>query len=110
MILGKRDNVHYVGMTEEMGVHGFTQALSKILESISGGEVVVLADILGGSPLNNTAACLNERGILEKSMIFTGANLPSLIFVISSLDDYTMGELKEQTLLEQANFFSFIRL
>ncbi|MCL2563858.1 MAG: hypothetical protein FWE08_07480 [Oscillospiraceae bacterium] len=110
MILGERDDLHCQGMTEDMGGHGFIEAISKLLDTIKGDEVIVFADVLGGSPLNNTVTCLHERGLLEKSLIFTGANLPSLVSAISNVEDCTLTELKEQILAEQETFFSLIEL
>ena len=73
----KLDQVIAVGLKEGKSVDDFADS---ILESISGltadDSVLVLADIVGGSPLTTAATVLEEAGKLDGALILVGWTLP----------------------------------
>lgn len=66
----------------------------------SDDSVILLCDILGGSPLTTSLALLSEKGLLEKSMIITGMNMP-LAMTACIMKDNLDDEMLEQTLLQE---------
>ncbi len=81
MIMGPQEDVHAVGMTPE-------QDPGAVVEAVQGhagedGELLVLADLFGGSPANAVATELLRRDGVE---LVTGLNLPMALEVLSSVD------------------------
>ena len=72
----KIDQVIAVGLKEGKSVddfaHDFRQAISHLTDEDS---VLVLADIVGGSPLTTAATVLEEQGKLSTALILGGMNL-----------------------------------
>lgn len=83
MIFGELNNVHYICLENGMGIEKFSFLLNKLLDKISGSnEIVVLADLKGGSPYNTTVSLLSEKALLDKSVVFSGMNLPMLLSIL----------------------------
>lgn len=61
----------------------------KIRELDDGGGVLVLTDILGGSPFNVSVSNLNQKNV----EMITGVNLPMLIQACNMRDAYSLQEL-----------------
>lgn len=88
MLLGPRDDVLSCSMEDGMGADAFVGRLGETIEAIgTGDEVVVLADIAGGSPLTNTLNVLASRGLLSETVAFGGANLPMALAAAMGADE-----------------------
>lgn len=75
----KIDQVTAVGLKDGANVDDLATEFSKRLEENnidSETELIVLADIIGGSPLTTVCNVLEERGLLASSIVFGGMNLP----------------------------------
>lgn len=89
MILGgKYENVFSICL-EESGLCGFKKEASKIAESIKGSNLIILADIYGGSPLNECLSIFRNFNYIA----VTGVNLAMLIEVLTSRESMTLEEL-----------------
>lgn len=64
------------GQTVDFFAKDFRQAISHLSE---GDQVVVLADIVGGSPLTTALNVLEERGLLDTATVLGGMNLPMAV-------------------------------
>ena len=64
------------GQTVDDFAQDFRQAISGLTEDDS---VVVLADIVGGSPLTTALGVLEEKGLLSSATVLGGMNLPMAI-------------------------------
>lgn len=64
------------GKTVDDFAQDFRQAVSGLTENDS---VVVLADIVGGSPLTTALGVLEEKGLLSSAIVLGGMNLPMAI-------------------------------
>lgn len=64
------------GKTVDDFAQDFRQAISGLTENDS---VVVLADIVGGSPLTIALGVLEEKGLLSSAIVLGGMNLPMAI-------------------------------
>ena len=63
--------------------------------------MVVLADLMGGSPLTTTMNVIAEKGLLNNTRAFAGMSLPMALTVVLSgeaLDMETLGD----TIMEEA--------
>lgn len=64
------------GQTVDFFAKDFRQAISHLSE---GDQVVVLADIVGGSPLTTALSVLEERNLLDTATVLGGMNLPMAV-------------------------------
>ena len=88
MLLGKRDNVLAYSMEDGVSADDFVANLKKVIEPVTpDDEVVVLGDIIGGSPLTNTLNTLTEKGLLPHTIAFGGVNLPMAISALMAIED-----------------------
>lgn len=88
MLLGKRDNVLAYSMEDGVSADDFVANLKKVIERVTpDDEVVVLGDIIGGSPLTNTLNTLTEKGLLPHTIAFGGVNLPMAISALMAIED-----------------------
>jgi len=88
MLLGARSYVLACGMEDGMTPEQFRASVAQAIEPISNAdEVVLLADIAGGSPLKNTLVALNDKGMGDNVLALGGANLPMAISAIMGIDD-----------------------
>lgn len=92
------------GKTVDDFAQDFRQAISGLTENDS---VVVLADIVGGSPLTTALGVLEEKGLLSSAIVLGGMNLPMAITsaVMKDMldgDDFVNAVLPEaQTALQE---------
>lgn len=88
MLLGERDDVLSHSMEDGVSADQFTADLKKVLERVKDGDsLVVLGDIIGGSPLTNTLNVITEKGLLSSTIAFGGMSLPMAISALMAIDD-----------------------
>lgn len=97
----KMDQVIAVGLKKGQSVDDFSKTLSEKLVDISlGNQIIILSDIIGGSPLTTTLNYLDEKGLLDNSVVLGGMNLTMAITAtvmkeISEGDDFVDNILSE---------------
>ena len=101
---GEREDILSASMEDGMGADVFTQRLQKAIEAIKQeDEIILLADIIGGSPLTNALDVLSQKGLLNKTRAFGGMNLP-MVLTASMMKDMTdMDSLAVSMLQESKN-------
>ncbi len=88
MLLGERENVLSYSMEDGVSADDFVAALTEVIAPISADDaVVVLGDIVGGSPLTNTLNTLTQKGLLANTIAFGGLSLPMAIGALMAIDD-----------------------
>jgi PTS system N-acetylgalactosamine-specific IIA component len=88
MLLGDREDVLSYSMEDGVSADAFVEALRGVLAPITADDhVVVLGDIVGGSPFTNTLNTLTELGLLGNTIAFGGLSLPMAISACMALDD-----------------------
>ena len=88
MLLGDRDDVLSYSMEDGVSADDFVAALEEVVAPIGEGDsVVVLGDIIGGSPLTNTLNLLTTKGLLPNTIAFGGLSLPMAISALMAIDD-----------------------
>ena len=99
----KIDQVIAVGLKEGKSVddfaHDFRQAISHLTDEDS---VLVLADIVGGSPLTTAATVLEEQGKLSTALILGGMNLTMALKAVV-MKDMMEGADLAQVILSEAS-------
>ena len=88
MLLGSRSFVIACGMQDGVSPDAYRAQLAQSIASVTPeDEVVVLADIAGGSPLKNALVALDDKGMGNSVIVFGGANLAMAISACMGIDD-----------------------
>ena len=99
MLVGKREDIIAVGLEDGKSVDEFTELFTKTVDKITtDDEVVLLGDLIGGSPLTNAINVLNGKGV--KMIIIGGMNLPVALTSVMMKDTFTLEDLAQQVLQE----------
>lgn len=103
MLAGKgRKDVLFQGLEDGMSTDQFGEKFKTVIENVANeDEIILFGDIIGGSPLTTAVNILASKGMLSKSLVLGGMNLPTVLTGILMKDSMSMEELKE-TLLETA--------
>lgn len=100
MLAGNREDILSVGLENGKSVDEFTALFTEKVKDIStDDDVILLGDIIGGSPLTNATNVLVNKGI--KTVILGGMNLPLALTTVLMKDTVSLDEIADQV-LEQA--------
>lgn len=100
MLAGNREDILSVGLENGKSVDEFAALFTEKVKDIStDDEVILLGDIIGGSPLTNATKVLVNKGI--KTVILGGMNLPLALTTVLMKDTVSLDEIADQV-LEQA--------
>ena len=100
MLAGNREDILSVGLENGKSVDEFVALFTEKVKDIStDDEVILLGDIIGGSPLTNATNVLVNKGI--KTVILGGMNLPLALTTVLRKDPVSLDEIADQV-LEQA--------
>lgn len=84
MILGKQEGFEYLCLQPGESKETFEERLEEKLRQFQGGEVLVLADLFGGTPFNT--AITNVLKGKHKISLLSGVNLPMIIQALMNKD------------------------
>ena len=77
MLVGKRDDILSCSLRDGEGADHFVAELEEVIAPITlNDRVIVLGDLIGGSPLTNALNTLAAHGLLAQARAFGGMNLP----------------------------------
>ncbi|MFC5631257.1 MULTISPECIES: PTS sugar transporter subunit IIA [Streptococcus] len=83
----KMDSVIATGLQNGKSVDDFASEFRQAISALTAeDQVVVLADIVGGSPLTTACDILEEKGLLSSATILGGMNLPMAITSVMMKD------------------------
>lgn len=100
MLAGNREDILSVGLENGKSVDEFVALFTEKVKDIStDDEVILLGDIIGGSPLTNATNVLVNKGV--KTVILGGMNLPLALTTVLMKDTVSLDEVADQV-LEQA--------
>ena len=100
MLAGNIEDILSVGLEHGKSVDEFTALFTEKVKDISNDDdVILLGDIIGGSPLTNATNVLVNKGI--KTVILGGMNLPVALTTVLMKDTVSLDEIANQV-LEQA--------
>lgn len=88
MLVGTRDNVLHVAFQDGMDAATFRENVETLIHPITNqDEVMVMADLISGSPLATTMELLAQHMDLAHVRAIGGMNLPLAITAIEAEDD-----------------------
>ena len=98
MLAGEeREDVLSTSLVNGMGADEFAENVKQVLSVVGeDDEIILFADIVGGSPLATTANVLLETGLLAKTRMIGGMNLPLVLTCVLSKDDEETSELIDE--------------
>ena len=92
LIFGHHDKLEALTLNHGDDVQELLRKVREKTKELDDGDgVIVLVDLLGGSPCNVTASCLREENI----QCVTGLNLPMLINVLENRTEISLNSLPE---------------
>lgn len=92
LVAGTPREIKGVNFTKGQGVEDLKENLKCAIASLESPEVLVMVDILGGSPFN-TAVQLMAEGIGKKLRVVVGTNMAAVIQAICGREMYSFEEL-----------------
>lgn len=101
---GKREDVLSIGLIDGMDADEFAQKFREMIRPFGeDDQVILLGDLIGGSPLTNAVNELSESGLLKNTIVFGGMNLGMALTAVMMKDDMETEMLKENLVLEAKN-------
>jgi len=95
MIVGNNAYLDYQCLSEGMGIDFFRSCVSKkLMELQTAEQLIVIADLQGGSPFTTTLDVLSEQGLLEKTFVIVGMNLILVLELLLAEGDLSEEEIK----------------
>ena len=100
-----REDIRSTSLLDGMDVDTFRANFAELVGDITAEEEIILtADIIGGSPLTTALDVLTEKGLLGKTLAIGGMNLPLVLTAafadaetpLDELEQELTGEAKDQ--------------
>lgn len=100
-----REDIRSTSLLDGMDVDTFRANFAELVGDITPeDEIILTADIIGGSPLTTALDVLTEKGLLGKTLAIGGMNLPLVLTAafadadtpIEELEQELTGEAKDQ--------------
>ncbi len=93
LIVGKHDNVYYVDFTVNDTDKTLKEKIIKIIEASDYKQILLICDLLGGTPFKVMAEIANDRDHIE---VVVGCNLGSIIEGILNVEVLPAIEIANQ--------------
>ena len=88
MLVGEREDLLHVAFLDGMGLPQFKEEVQEVLKPIGQeDEVIVMADLISGSPLTTTMEAIADHMSLEKVRAIGGMSLPLAITAVENEDE-----------------------
>lgn len=101
---GDRSDILSASMEDGMGADDFVRRFDEVTKHVTeSDEIILLADIIGGSPLTNALDFLSQRGLLSNTIAFGGMNLPMALTAAMMKDGMDRESLRSSLLIEAKN-------
>ena len=100
-----REDIRSTSLLDGMDVDTFRVNFAELVKDIiAEDEIILTADIIGGSPLTTALDVLTEKGLLGKTLAIGGMNLPLVLTAafadaetpLDELEQELTGEAKDQ--------------
>ena len=96
-----REDVLSVGLEDGLGADVFVENVKKCLSVVSeDDEILLFADLVGGSPLTNAANTIAELGLMERTVMIGGMNMPLALSAVLMKDTMETADLVEMLIPE----------
>ncbi len=101
MLAGEREDILSCGLKNGAGADDFGKAFAKVLAPVKEDDsIILLADLIGGSPLTTAANVINEKGLSGRTVMIGGMNLPLALTTVLMKDSLPDEQLADAVLAE----------
>lgn len=102
MMTGDRPDVLDTSLKADMSADEFAENFRELVKDIKeDDQIILLADILSGSPFTNALSVLDEKGMLPNTLVIAGMNMPLAITAVLMKDNFDDLNLLKDTLLSE---------
>lgn len=102
MMTGDRTDVLSTSLKDGMGADEFAANFKELIKDITADDqIILLADILSGSPFTNALEVIGERELLPNTLVIAGMNMPLAITAVLMKDNFDDLSLLKETLLSE---------
>lgn len=92
-----REDIRSTSLLDGMDVDTFRANFAELVGDITTeDEIILTADIIGGSPLTTALDVLTEKGLLGKTLAIGGMNLPLVLTAAFADADTPLEELEQE--------------
>lgn len=92
-----REDIRSTSLLDGMDVDTFRANFAELIQDITPeDEIILTADIIGGSPLTTALDVLTEKGLLGKTLAIGGMNLPLVLTAAFADADTPLDELEAE--------------
>ena len=92
-----REDIRSTSLLDGMDVDTFRANFAELVGNITAeDEIILTADIIGGSPLTTALDVLTEKGLLGKTLAIGGMNLPLVLTAAFADADTPLEELEQE--------------
>ena len=92
-----REDIRSTSLLDGMDVDTFRANFTELVGDITAEDEIILpADIIGGSPLTTALDVLTEKGLLGKTLAIGGMNLPLVLTAAFADADTPLEELEQE--------------
>ena len=101
MLAGERDDVIAAGLENGKSAEQFAQIFADAISKITADdEIILLGDIIGGSPLTTAMNVITGKGFMKNTTVIGGMNLPLALTTVLMKDAFDRETLTAQVLSE----------
>jgi PTS system mannose-specific IIA component len=101
LLMGEQESVEIVSLVEGESPDTLADELTAKIGELDSGEegegVLILTDLLGGTPFNCIAQIMHKSGS-DRVRCLTGLNLPMLVEALNMRDENSLAELEDDCL------------
>lgn len=102
MMTGDREDVLSTSLKDGMGADEFASNFAELIKNFKADDqVILLADILSGSPFTNALNVLDQKGLLQNTLVIAGMNMPLAITAVLMKDNFDNVQDLKDTLLSE---------
>ena len=102
MMTGDRTDVLSTSLKDGMGADEFAANFKELIKDINDDDqIILLADILSGSPFTNALDVLSQNGMLANTLVIAGMNMPLAITAVLMKDNFDDLDMLKETLLSE---------
>ena len=92
-----REDIRSTSLLDGMDVDTFRVNFAELVKDITTeDEIILTADIIGGSPLTTALDVLTEKGLLGKTLAIGGMNLPLVLTAAFADAETPLDELEQE--------------
>ena len=92
-----REDIRSTSLLDGMDVDTFRANFAELVQDITPeDEIILTADIIGGSPLTTALDVLTEKGLLARTLAIGGMNLPLVLTAAFADADTPLDEMEQE--------------